>query len=81
MSYSPISSDHLIELYRRRAEVVVAIYSKCVVYSVVEKMNKYRKLTCYILIWYLMQLMSLFGNMWLRYNEYDSNLMDDLYGR
>ena len=30
LSYSPISSDQLVELYCRRAEVVVAIYSKCV---------------------------------------------------
>ena len=26
LSYSPISSDQLVELYCRRAEVVVAIY-------------------------------------------------------
>ena len=30
LSYSPISSDQLVELYCRRAEVVVAIYSKCI---------------------------------------------------
>ena len=27
LSYSPISSDQLVELYFRRAEVVVAIYN------------------------------------------------------
>ena len=31
LSYSPISSDQLVELYCRRAEVAVAIYSKCVI--------------------------------------------------
>ena len=31
LSYSPISSDQLVELYCRRAEVVVVIYSECVV--------------------------------------------------
>ena len=28
LSYSPISSDQLVELYCRRAEFVAAIYSK-----------------------------------------------------
>ena len=28
LSYSPISNDQLVELYCRRAEVVVAIYSE-----------------------------------------------------
>ena len=28
LSYSPISSDQLVELYCRRLEVVVAIYSR-----------------------------------------------------
>ena len=28
LSYSPVSSDQLVELYCRRAEVVVAIYTK-----------------------------------------------------
>ena len=28
-SYSPISSDQLVELYHRIEEVVVAIYSEC----------------------------------------------------
>ena len=28
-----------------------------------------------MLIWYLMKLVSLFGNMWQGYNEYNSNPM------
>ena len=38
LSYSPISSDQLVELYCRRAEVVAAIYSeneKCIVAKLV----------------------------------------------
>ena len=72
LSYSPISSDQLAELYCRRAEVVVAIYSKCVVQCYGED-EQIWKLMCFVQIWYVMQLVSLFGNMWQKYNEYISN--------